>query len=323
MNLQDTVKALEAKDITLAIDIGVHSHCDLDSNCPIAIQLRRLITDTGIQAEELLEGYAEVTTTPAPVSCELPTFDANIHLSIAGRTFDLELNDVISANLRFEIDRRLREIDRLKAGVTTAAYGLYDAYLREIRRQRSAQSLPQLSFSTTDLLRAGCMITSSGRDYHIIFPSKYKPKYIVKRSVRYKLTDEDAIFLLQKIYIKFIISQDFRFLRADVLNDSGAKFRHYHGDSTHDCWGSVNLPIRWDGSLESLSRLATTLSMSLTTINRDSILDSSPSSWVHIDTLLARSTELGVEGVINTEPVLGEPQPTPTAQRTAGWGRRA
>ena len=58
MNLSQTVQALEANGVVVALDCGVHGYCDINSNCPVAVQLRKFIHESGVTLEELLTGYA-------------------------------------------------------------------------------------------------------------------------------------------------------------------------------------------------------------------------------------------------------------------------
>ena len=314
MNLQDTVQALEAKGVTVALDVGVHRYCSLDSNCPLAVQLRRLTTDADITLEQLLEGYQEATA-PDPVDYTLPEFDGRVTLKIAGKDLELDFNDVISEQIRITVERKLREIEGISNDVRRTGTSLYQSYLREIQRQRSSQVLPQMDYSVSSLLEAGCLITGSDRIYIFLFPSEYNPQYIIRNGTRYKLSDDDITAIKTKIYFKLTVTKEGKFLRADVLNTGGNKFFHYHGDRNYDCWGEVVLPERWDRRLASLSRLVHTLVMSLTTINYNSLLMREPPHMPYIDGLLERSTELGREGEIEETPVA-----TP-AIRTR-WGRR-
>lgn len=317
MTLFETVQALEAKNITIALDLGVHQSCALDSNCPLAVQLRKLIADAGITLEELLEGYQEVTA-PDPVDMDrvLPAVSAILHMHLLGQEMHINLGEDATHEFGVAVKRKIEELEHGIYTLRGIGRTLYSSYLAEIRRSRDNGSLPQLSFTVTELLTANCLITSRDRKYVFIFPAEYRPRYIVHRHTRHQLSDEDAKSLERNIYIKFTINQNHNFFRADTITSDGRKFRHYHGNGQYDCWGEVTLPNRWDGHLSSLTRLNHTLIMSLGTINRGSVLDNDPPHMPDVEDLMENSTELGREGEVSEHPV---EQPT----RGRGWGGRA
>jgi len=299
MNLGETVRALEAKGVTVAINLGAHQSCDLDSNCPLAIQLRRLITSSGITLEQLLEGYQTVIA-PHLIVCRLPQFSAKLHLNIAGKVVELDFNNVISGELRGKVRSKLEELDGMKASIRGVGENLYQSYLSEIARQRSKHTLPQLTFSIGEILRTSCLITSEGRNYIFIFPIEYNPQYIVSRGIRYKLPDGDIRNIKRKAYLEITVTLEDRIVSVQLLDSHGRKLEHYHGNLRADCWGDVSIPARWDRRLPSLHRLAHSLAISLMTINKDSILRSNPPTMPTIEELFSRSTELGREGQVDT-----------------------
>lgn len=315
MNLHETVRALEAKNIIVALDIGVHQYCALDSNCPLAVQLRKLIADAGITLEELLEGYQAVTA-PDPVDNTLPQVDSILHIKVMGKAISLDMEDVVSGRIQTAVRGKLRELDSCRSDLGTVGRMLYQSYLAEIRKQRDSTTLPQLTYSISALLDANCLITSREGRYNFLFPVRYRPRYIVRRHVRYQLLNRDVRDLERDIYIKFIIGQNDAVLRADTITQNGRKFHHYHGNDVYDCWGDVSLPHRWDKTLTSLARLAYTLILSLGTINRDSILLNTPRDMPHVNDLMDRSTELGEEGEVSEHPI-----EQPTERRR--WGGTA
>ena len=302
MNLYDTVKALGAirtekypQGITVAFELGVHHACDLQSNCPLAIGLRRFITEAGLTLEEILEGYHAVHN-PEPFSYELPEINATIQVKIAGKTIDLDLTgEEIAPTLRTTIDRKLSDLDRAIRSMREIGFRLYGTYLHEIHKERERQALPLIPFNHLDLIQSGCMVATDGNDYVFYLPSRYKPLYLVDGGIRFKLDDKDVITLERKIFIRFTISSGYQFIRASVMDERGEKLQHYHGNNS-DCWGSVRLPEEWDGSLTSLTNLAYTLGMSLGTINYNSLLVREPLGMPASFELRGRCTEVGKEG---------------------------
>lgn len=317
MNLKETVEALEAKNVTVAIDLGVHEYCTLDSNCPLAIQLRRLIADAGVTLEQLLEGH-EVVTNPPPLDYDLPAFDAHINLRIATKDIAVDLNDVISESVRALVKSKLEALNTAEATVRDAGVALYNTYLREIARQRDNHVLPQLEYSARELLNAKCFITSDSGHYYFLFSVDYNPEYLIKDGIRYKLSDRDIREIKRKAYVQVVITPENKITNVLLLNESGDKLQHYHGDTDNDCWGAVHIPQRWDRRLSSLSNFVRSLMGSLATINLGSLLVHEPLDMPDNEELMEHSTELGREGELEVEEV----EPTEPTERP-GWGRTA
>lgn len=309
MNLIDTVRGLEAKGVTVAINLGVHEGCEIDSNCPLAIQLRRLIADSGTTLEQLLEGYQEVTN-PDPIHYDLPQFSSKAHIEIAGKVVDIDLNDIVSGQMKERIDYKLRDLDRTERMFKELANSLYQSYLREIARQRDNHTLPQLNYAISELMATKCSITSYGRNYIFLFPIDYNPQYMVTNGIRYKLHRDDIQDLKRKIYIKLEVTQDDKIHMPELLTDDGDKFYHYHGTG-EDCWGAVEIPEKWDKRLITLYRLAELLRKSLITLNKDSMMEHHPDDMPEDNALLDRSTELGKEGELDEVEETSHPE---------GWG---
>ena len=66
MRLSDVVSACQVKGVTISLNLGEHSNCDLESNCPKAIQLRTFIQEAKVTPAILLEGFAEYTRVGLP-----------------------------------------------------------------------------------------------------------------------------------------------------------------------------------------------------------------------------------------------------------------
>ena len=113
MNLNETVQALEAKDIQVAIDLGVHQRCLLDSNCPKAVELRTEISKAGIELTEILEGY-QAAIAPDPFSWDNIDFgiDGRVTLEIANQRIQLDLTQEIEAQLTDTIKEKIEDIRR-------------------------------------------------------------------------------------------------------------------------------------------------------------------------------------------------------------------
>ena len=329
MNLSETIQALEAKNIAIAINLGTHQHCAIDSNCPLAVELRRIMVDAGVTLEQLLEGYTAVTAAD-PVSYNLPEIDGKVAITIAGTTVELDLSDIASTELRTAMTRKDGELREREVSIHRLGNSLYHSYLRAIAQARESPILPQLSFSRTALMKANCHITCDGNSYIFLFPTEYKPEYMVHCSeyrtgviTRYKIADEDIETLKEEVWLQLVVRGD-RFLHAQLVKRTGRGLLHYHGDEDGDCWGNVRIPPSWDGTLESLCELKTLIMNSLATINTTSLMHHHPLGKLPFQEVLDRCTRIGIEGAI-------PPQPRDTAGRFAareeaprtGWGTRA
>jgi hypothetical protein len=328
MNLRETIQALEAKGITVANDLGVHENCAIDSNCPKAIEVRKIIGESGVTLEQLLEGFTQPEVESPAI--ELPEINGDAEISVAGRRLKLDFNSIIKDELRSLIRRKLSQIEEHSGHLKNIGYGWNSYYQREIARVRTTKVLPQLSFPIEELSRTGCMITSQGDNYVFLFKTEYHPEYIVSDGVRFKLSDNDTALLKGDTMLKYVITRERKFLtKPALLNDKGSKFYHYHGSGS-DCWGTITFPTTWDGTLNSLYQESITLMKSLITINRNSPMNREPAGMPNLQDLFSRATRLGMEGVIDRPiPPVETPQDdgsrftTDIPQPVRGWGRRA
>jgi len=324
MNLQETVNALERvrtenypEGITVAITLGEHSFCLLDSNCPIAIQLRKIVEETGVTLPQLLEGL-DFPTAPKLISSDLPEIDGAVTIAIAGERIELDLSNVIKSQIRDSIWQKIQGVNDQAFRVKALGDNLYTVYLREINKVRTNHALPQLSFPISELIKYNFFITAREKTYIFVSPIRYHPEYIVNNGIRYELSPKDKKELERDIYIQISIASG-KFISILLLDNKGDKFHHYHGGG-HDCWGTNKIPDFWDGTLKSLHNLKMSLMFSLTTINYNSLMVRIPKGLTDVGELLYRSTKLGREGEIQ-EPVPDlNDEPSPT--RRTHWGGR-
>jgi len=328
MNLQETINALVRvkteqypEGVTVAIALGEHWSCNLSSNCPIAIQLRRMIMEMGITFLQLLEGL-EVITAPEPVSCVLPEIDGIAKITIAGQTVELNFNDVIKGQIQDITRHKMQELDVQANRIRSLGDSLYRTYLAEIDKTRTNHVLPQLKFSVEELIKYNFYVTVEKKAYIFISPVIYHPEYIVSNGIRYELSEEDKRGLRRDAYMQFAIASK-KFLSIILLDSKGVKFNHYHGrrgGGDYDCWGSITLPKYWDETLVSLHNIKSSLVFALTTINYDSLMSRAPDGMPDIQVLLDRSTELGREGEIKEREHISDD--ISTTWNRAHWGRR-
>jgi len=319
VNLKEVVDSLEAKDIQLAIDLGVHTRCLIDSNCPKAIELRKLIGEAGVGLPEILEGY-QAMTAPDPINWSNDGFqiDGKVTIRVAGRDLELDLTQEIEDRLTDQMQRKLQNIRSQENRIRTLGQSLHNRYLDEIAAQRRTEALPQLSFPQEDLIRFNIMVSSEKNNYIFLSPSTYRPEYIVRDGIRYELSPADKKVIRRDIIFKFIINREGKFIQITHLDMTGNHFQHYHSRNA-DCWGQIELPQQWDRSLGQLDRLKIGISNALVTINYNSLVQHEPPSMPAIDRMLSRATELGREGRIE-----GQPEVIGTRIGTGGtrWGRR-
>lgn len=299
MNLREVVDSLEAKDVQLALDLGVHQHCLIDSNCPKAIELRKLIGEAGIGLPEILEGYQAITA-PDPVDWSGNGFhiDGRVTIRVANQDLHLDLTQQIESQLTDQMRRRLDTIRQQENRIKELGSSLYASYLDEIARQRRTRVLPQLSFPLEELIRYNIMVTAQENNYIFLSPATYHPEYIVKDGMRYELSARDKASLRREVFFKSTVTGSNRFLEIEFLDMDGQFFNHYHGRRA-DCWGNIQLPATWGRTLRMLDETKIRLINSLITINYNSILSIEPPGMPHVNQLLERATELGREGVID------------------------
>lgn len=297
MNLRDTVSALDNLHVTVALDIGVHERCGIDSNCPIAIQLRRIITDAEITLPQLLEGFNEVVVEPLEIDeISLEDIDGTARVMVYNTEVSVDLTSFIHDRMQGGLRNRLSEIEHNQAQVRNLGYSYHSTYQEAMRRLRDTRTLPQRGYMIEAMIADPCYISALNGNYLYFFPTRYNPRYIVSDGIRYQLSDVDVERTSSSVLIRYTISVDNRILSSKIVGSSGGYFPHYHGSHRDDCWGNVIIPRVWDGSLHTLTVLTHTLMNSMGTINQDSLMDSEPGDMPHITELRRRSTELGREG---------------------------
>lgn len=320
MDLSQTVEALRRNNIELALDIGVHQFCEIDSNCPVAIELRRMIRDSGVSIVDLLETYASmgdgsVPEPPDGIRFEMPSVNGRVLLQIGGQDFELDLTAEIERQVGRELAREARSLEQRISQFNQLGTSMYQNYLTAIKDVKKTKEMPQVKFSLADIINYRCLITATSDAYLFVMPIQYKPEWIVSRGTRYRLSDEDIRTIEQEIFAVFPITRENKVLNVYVVNGAGQKFHHYHGRGG-DCWGKLKMPERWDGTLNSLARLAYQMQASLATINQDSLMQHNPTGMPAVEDLRRRSTTLGVEGQLRSTD--GEQQQPAVTGR--GWG---
>ena len=303
LNLQQTIQSLEENNIAVAINIGVHKHCNINSNCPLAVELRKLVHKSGITLAQLIEGFTASQESAKEVSYTLPEFNGKAVINIAGQEVTIDFSDVIERQMGAAFAMKKQEFNGMGLQIKNIGSSLFASYTDKIQQLEQTKTLPQLEFSTKELIKANCLITSNNARgcYPFLFARRYNPQWIITNRKRYKMATKDIKKVEGDIYIQFTISKAKKIVNTVIFDSAGDKFSHYHGGGHRegdDCWGQVKLPDVWDGTLESLSNLVIQLMGSLATINKDSLWARHPNNMPSIDSLMERSTELGEEGLV-------------------------
>lgn len=287
--------------IILAQDFGVHKYCDINSNCPEAIKLRRYITEAGLELENVIQEYNDLfNTLPAPRELTFPDFSGKATIIVAGQEVEVDLSQVIEDELHRAFRRKIDWYEDAELTLKDLGKQLHDTLISDIMRHRKDVVLPQLIFPDSEVMKYNCLITSDGSNYRIIFPFRYSPEWLWTQGVRYKLSDDDAKYIQRDVFLLFTISREGKMFAPYLVNRDGTKFRHYHAnsseDSGRDCWGQVNLPVKWDKSLKSLVDFKYQLEGATATINMDSLYNQEPIGMPYVWDMMSRATKAGEEG---------------------------
>jgi len=216
------------------------------------------------------------------------------------------------------LEHMLADTDRLR----NIGISLFQTYRNKEEELSRGRSLPQLSFSIREIIRSGCLITSQNGRYVFLFPFEYSPKDIFDNGTRHQISGGMVERISRKALLEITTEGRGNAIYAPrVLNGSGAKLEHYHGSTSSDCWGSIPLPNRWDGTFLAIHSLARELIGSLSTINYNSVMRRHPFDMPNADIVLASATRLGVEGVTE-EPAPQEEALRGEAPTERRWGRR-
>jgi len=305
-NLFQVVKALEGNSIQIALDVGVHGNCQINSNCPIAVELRKIIKDTGVDLAQLLEGYAVTMAQPQPaIEYALPPIDGKVEIKVGGYPVPIDLTELFNKEVSQRWKRKMTEVASRDSVVARVAKSLHEQYTSRVRELDSARTLPALNFSAAEVIDAGCSVTASRGSYLFIFPILYEPHWIVNSGCRYEIIEDDIKAISTKAYVKISITRDRKITEIKLLSDIGYGLEHYHGRESSDCWGFVKIPETWDGRLESLKTLVRQLVGALATVNYNSLIQHDPVDMPGIGGVLSRSKKLGEEGVMGDRESIG------------------
>ncbi len=296
MQLNQVQTQLKRMGIEVAIDLGEHSYCSISSNCPKAIEVRRVIEAARITPEMLVQPSVDVFATPV-----IPTkVSARMQLVLGSETIEVDCAQIVTKEASLAIQKKVNELETKHGQYQNYLMGLQRAYSLAMQQARAQVVLPQLAFSRQQLLRYKCTVTRVAQNYSIMFREIYNPMWIVSTGKRWQIEAGTAKDMECEIILEFTISAQCKFVSIMLLTVELEKFQHYHGRAT-DCWGQVKIPELWDGTMTMLVEFKEVLMKSLATINEDSLMMGHPPDFMSIEALKKKSVLLGQEGVISKE----------------------
>jgi hypothetical protein len=326
MNLSDTIEALKLRKVDVILELGEHYNCSLESNCPLAIQLRRMISEAGVTLPELLEAFNEPKPDdPVRLLDSMKEVTAKLDLYLGGDlgSIQVDMSKATKSALQTSILNKLDEISLQQSGLRKIGASLYTAYNKEIQKARNTKVLPQFQASVAELAKYRVTISKSERNNYLFnFFTEYKPLYIYDNGFRYELTDADKKATFRDAILSIEVTPQGSTYFIVLLEDpSGDILRHYHGNTGGDCWGHVDTRLK-EFSLAAIDRLKIVCMNSLATINYNSLLNPSPAGMPTAQNVRERAILMGREG----ETGGANPNTTTARWATAGagaaWGRR-
>jgi hypothetical protein len=244
-----------------------------------------------------------------------PEIDGNIGITVLGQEFRVDLTENIKTQIRSQLADRLRRFERQRDSIQDISSALYNTYLRAIDSQRNSRVVQQVEFSQEDLLRYKIISNKSGDGYDFYMPATYEPTGMIRDSVRYELSPVDKLGLKREdLFFAIHVTASKTFRDRKLIDKTGSIFVHYHGSTSHDCWGTIPLPEKWNGTATQLYTIYRSHILALKTINFNSILVHNPDGMPTDRQLLDRATRLGVEGQVSVE------EPAMVENTTRRWG---
>jgi len=326
MNISETISALEDKGVTVALEVGEHQFCDVMSNCPLAIQLRKMIGEANVPLTDLLDAYGRASEEanggrrmPEVDFSAVPTITGKAQIIIGDKRVEVDISDYVKASVGNRLNAEMRRIDRDKESMVSLGRGLYSSSQNAIQEARKHTVIPQFTANFEDWTKYDCYVTQNNGRYAFIFKTEYHPEYLIQNGLRYKLAPSDEVGLRQLVYLVFDVSLDGKVYSAGLYDGSWQKFKHYHGSGT-DCWGTIKWELPKPYGLKEVANLKRIAMGSLATINLSSLMNHTPNGWPHDNELKARARVLGQEGVVDSPAVVRIPEQERSI--VPGWGAR-
>jgi len=322
LTLGEVLTSLERNNISVAIDLSVHAACHIDSNCPYAIHLRKIISDAGLTIIDIAKGVITPTVEEPEFLRLLPDsihelVNAELILNIAGKEIKIPFEEALTEELQKAVNLKIYYINNELKEVRNLGRSLAYSYQQAVREVRRSKKLEQLSFPAREMMEHKCFVTCSPSEghYQIYFPFIYQPVSLVNNGTTYSLHPSDISAIRREAILVITANADKVIINARLLDKHMEKLLHYHGNRTYDCWGTVSIEERWDGNFQKLLRYQRSLIGALATINYNSPLLRQPPGMPDLRELKDRATVLGREGVSGDSSSGGRPP------ATRGWGR--
>lgn len=309
--------------LAIAQNFGNHVYCSIDSNCPEAIKLRKILSEAELSIDEVNTAYNEFRA-PAPdppVNFHLPSLRGSVTVFVNERPVEVDIGDNLEEQVRQGMFNKWTTFQRSREQFNSLGRDLFHSYLYYINEARKTKALIQLNFPLEEVLKYGVYCTTNGKDcYLFIYPFTYAPEYIYAKDERYRISKEDREKIRRDVYLVITITSGMKVMIPHLINANESKFIHYHADEARDCWGGTKLPEeRWNKSLKFLFELKLSLESALVTINRNSPLTSRPRGMPTLEDLLNRSKKLGKEGEVSGIKDIDEEQPENVSPKKS-WG---
>ena len=317
MNLREVYDALEENHILTGLDIGVHGNCQIDSNCPLAIDLRRVITESEITLQQLADGMAKHKAEDF-VSPHIAIPDEEVTFTVFNTEVKIPLHNLVENSVNVAVESKIDAIRAMEPHLVQMGQAYHRAYLEKVAVLNKNLVLTQVSFDPKELLRTRCQVTAEDGRYLFLFPYDYHAEYIVNNGVRSAISAKHRKEIARMGgSIAISLTKDRKFLDMKAKNADYSPMDHYHARTGGNCWGSVKMPAVWDGTLRQVYKLFKELEGSLMTVNYNSLLNRHPTGMPEHTSLLRSARELGREGELR--PVAGDPEPATTGATEPGW----
>jgi hypothetical protein len=341
MELNIALKVLQEQyNMEVALNMGEHAYCSVESNCPVAVKLRKILIEAGIDFDELKTKIPEQVNDISIIDragVNLDDVTDTVTATVFGTEITIPVQNIIKPEFVSTVQNYIYNLKQKRIRLDSYAYALQDTFNNELAKARRKVVLPTLEIPFHEA--AGVTILANNREevYEIYVPTVYAPKLIYDDGVNYQLDEADRVKIERKnLYMRYRIRPDKVIVDTILVTDKGEGLEHYHGRSGHDCWGTVETMSKWDGSIKQLRQRTLLLERSLVTINYNSLLRRDPSGMPGADSVMSRATahKLGVVGEIEqrkealvqeintTSPVTHTVLPTETTVATGarGWG---
>lgn len=313
--LHDVLQTLEQQGKLIAFDMGEHQYCRIDSNCPRAVELRKIIAEMGVDYKTLPRPSDEGVMNLLPTDINPITTEVRIG------TTAIDASALIREEAMHKLRILITEAENCRSQVARLGRGYNVTYNQRVAELRKQGRLPQLSFSLSEMVKYDCRVTADadGKYYLFCFGFLYFPQYTYHNGDRFTITPSYAEGLKRNVWLVYKIAKNRTVVETRIVDSTGRKFQHYHGADGGDCWGQNEKIHDWDGTLKQLGEKTITLSRALATVNMDSLLNRNPEGFPLPSDLQKHTKKLGEEGRTTDSVDLPTPErvtPVPA------WGRR-